>query len=38
VLEMVRTGRVAMSRGQQSLTQEPAAADTETDDNVSYSV
>jgi len=38
VLEMVRTGRVAMSRGQQSTTPEPAAADTETDDNVSYSV
>ena len=38
VLEMVRTGRVAMSRGRQSTTPEPAAADTETDDNVSYSV
>ena len=39
VLEMVRTGRVAMSRGQQSKTPDPAdAAVSETDDNVSYSV
>ena len=39
VLEMVRTGRVAMSRGQQSKTPDPAdTAVSETDDNVSYSV
>ncbi len=40
VLEMVRTGRVAMARGRQSEVTLPDAGDTppETDDNVSYSV
>ncbi|MEE2638900.1 MAG: acetolactate synthase small subunit [Acidobacteriota bacterium] len=38
VLEMVRTGRVAMARGQQSVATEPTGESTETDDNVSYSV
>jgi len=36
VLEMVRTGRVAMARGQQSVATEPTGEST--DDNVSYSV
>ena len=40
VLEMVRTGRVAMSRGQQSVATEPTGepATIEPDDSVSYSV
>ncbi len=40
VLEIVRTGRVAMSRGQQSVATEPADAPAEVDpgDQVSYSV
>ena len=40
VLEMVRTGRVAMSRGQQSVAPEPTGGATVTasDENVSYSV
>lgn len=39
VIEMVRTGRVAMSRGQQSLPDDAVDATTdESDDNVSYSV
>ena len=40
VIEMVRTGRVAMSRGQQSLAPEPTGESTpiETDDNISFSV
>ncbi len=40
VLEMARTGRVAMSRGQQSVAVEPTGGSTliETDDNVTFSV
>jgi len=40
VLEMVRTGRVAMARGQQSVATEPTGESIpiETDDHVSHSV
>ena len=40
VLEMVRTGRVAMARGEQSVATEPTRVPTTSapDDNVSYSV
>ena len=38
VLEMVRTGRVAMSRGQQAGTKETDQPEPVEDDNVSYSV
>jgi acetolactate synthase-1/3 small subunit len=38
VLEMVRTGRVAMTRGQKNGLVAATATETTTDENVSYSV